>query len=522
MDEVDGMHGSEASGGMNFLIQTIKTSKIPFICTCNERDMDKIKGLARVCYDIPLRNPHQIQIAARLLEIASLEGLSITKDAAETLADRSGCDIRGSINYLQSLDGLQGLFINASFIYEYMGEIEEDTLVQLNKYDALDRIFLGEKSNLTWEKRSKLVEFNWEDLADLAIENYEKAINEDESRNSSEKRSAKIRCENFAKEILIYKEAVYHPSYELEPFHGQYPHVLNRPLSSERDYSYVAHICRLVVALGAVVAAPIKFASKPKLPIIVTGIQRKHAMLMELNERLSPSRFLTRNMLQENHGNSSSNIIDDIIDYCNPTDDIEYLHLVLLPKLRDRLLEPLLMEEPDGAKKVAAELWNLNLEPRHLWVHMKLLQLRVQDLPTNEEFIEVNGDNHASQIESVLESFKKMHPDEDLYDLVTNEMKAKLIYEYKSLKAGYCKTKDPSIFENDGIKNKVIYLRKNNGSVKGQLKNDLTCESPRKTRKSGGKREEMKNAMNDLKKMTAEDVIVEDYNNDEGIVTSDG
>mmetsp|Transcript_29762 Transcript_29762/g.47708 ORF Transcript_29762/g.47708 Transcript_29762/m.47708 type:complete len:116 (+) Transcript_29762:1634-1981(+) len=115
-----------------------------------------------------------------------------------------------------------------------------------------------------------------------------------------------------------------------------------------------------------------------------------------------------------------------------------------------------------------------------------------------------------------------MHPDEDLYDLVTNEMKAKLIYEYKSLKAGYCKTKDPSIFENDGIKNKVIYLRKNNGSVKGQLKNDLTCESPRKTRKSGGKREEMKNAMNDLKKMTAEDVIVEDYNNDEGIVTSDG
>ena len=37
MDEVDGMAGNEDRGGMQELIQLVKTTKIPIICMCNDR-----------------------------------------------------------------------------------------------------------------------------------------------------------------------------------------------------------------------------------------------------------------------------------------------------------------------------------------------------------------------------------------------------------------------------------------------------------------------------------------------------
>jgi len=39
MDEVDGMAGNEDRGGILELINTIKSSKIPIICICNDRQV---------------------------------------------------------------------------------------------------------------------------------------------------------------------------------------------------------------------------------------------------------------------------------------------------------------------------------------------------------------------------------------------------------------------------------------------------------------------------------------------------
>ena len=40
MDEVDGMAGNEDRGGILELINTIKNSKIPIICICNDRQVN--------------------------------------------------------------------------------------------------------------------------------------------------------------------------------------------------------------------------------------------------------------------------------------------------------------------------------------------------------------------------------------------------------------------------------------------------------------------------------------------------
>jgi len=80
MDEVDGMAGNEDRGGIPVsaicselllsikhlssqeLIKLIKTSRIPIICICNDRQHTKIRSLANYCYDLRFQRPKVDQI----------------------------------------------------------------------------------------------------------------------------------------------------------------------------------------------------------------------------------------------------------------------------------------------------------------------------------------------------------------------------------------------------------------------------------------------------------------------------
>uniref|UniRef100_A0A914V1T0 AAA+ ATPase domain-containing protein n=1 Tax=Plectus sambesii TaxID=2011161 RepID=A0A914V1T0_9BILA len=46
MDEVDGMSGNQDRAGIQELIAMIKSSKIPILCICNDRQAQKIRSLA--------------------------------------------------------------------------------------------------------------------------------------------------------------------------------------------------------------------------------------------------------------------------------------------------------------------------------------------------------------------------------------------------------------------------------------------------------------------------------------------
>ena len=62
MDEVDGMAGNEDRGGVAELILLIKSSKIPVICMCNDRNHPKIRSLANHCFDLRFQRPRIEQI----------------------------------------------------------------------------------------------------------------------------------------------------------------------------------------------------------------------------------------------------------------------------------------------------------------------------------------------------------------------------------------------------------------------------------------------------------------------------
>ena len=100
MDEVDGM-GSGERGGISELIDTIKRTRIPIICVCNDRYSQKLKSLMNHCLDIPFQRPNKLTVRKRLFQIAQLEGLEVDADALESLIELNSNDLRASINQMQ-------------------------------------------------------------------------------------------------------------------------------------------------------------------------------------------------------------------------------------------------------------------------------------------------------------------------------------------------------------------------------------------------------------------------------------
>ncbi|KAH7306219.1 hypothetical protein KP509_22G002100 [Ceratopteris richardii] len=100
MDEVDGMSGGDR-GGVADLIASIKISKIPIICICNDRYSQKLKSLINYCLPLNFRKPTKQQMAKRLQQITQAEGMQVDEIALEELAERVNGDMRMALNELQ-------------------------------------------------------------------------------------------------------------------------------------------------------------------------------------------------------------------------------------------------------------------------------------------------------------------------------------------------------------------------------------------------------------------------------------
>mmetsp|Transcript_23720 Transcript_23720/g.57462 ORF Transcript_23720/g.57462 Transcript_23720/m.57462 type:complete len:219 (+) Transcript_23720:1198-1854(+) len=195
-------------------------------------------------------------------------------------------------------------------------------------------------------------------------------------------------------------------------------------------------------------------------------------LLRELNDRFLATTQLSRG---EEYNLDPDEVEKHFWEYSNPTGSREDTLVTYLPRMREKLLEPLLMEEEDAGQKVAEMLWNYNFEPRHLFVHMRQLQHPV-----------------------LQEHFG--HPNEDLFSLVTDKMKAEVVREYRKLEAGKRKggmdklrAMDPSALPtDDGIISKKVYR-------KGEKP-----EPSNKGKPIGGKRAENLKAMEEVRNMEEE------------------
>jgi replication factor C subunit 1 len=96
MDEVDGM-----SGGVQDLIDTIKHSKIPIICICNDKWNQKLKSLRNHCLELEFKRPMSVQTCKRMQEICAVEGIRVNDATMIALVDSANGDLRSILGRLQ-------------------------------------------------------------------------------------------------------------------------------------------------------------------------------------------------------------------------------------------------------------------------------------------------------------------------------------------------------------------------------------------------------------------------------------
>jgi replication factor C large subunit len=105
LDEADNVAGREDQGGYRAIIELVRETKQPVILVANDyyELRRKASALDSLCLVLKFDAPRQLSIVKRLGEICSLEGVSAPKAVLDSIAERSGGDMRSAINDLQTV-----------------------------------------------------------------------------------------------------------------------------------------------------------------------------------------------------------------------------------------------------------------------------------------------------------------------------------------------------------------------------------------------------------------------------------
>ncbi|XP_076902489.1 replication factor C subunit 1-like [Bidens hawaiensis] len=168
MDEVDGMSGGDR-GGVADLILSIKMSKIPIICICNDRYSQKLKSLVNYCFPLNFHKPTKQQMAKRLAQIAKTEGLQVNDVALEELGSRVNGDMRMALNQLQYMS-LSMREIKYDDVRQRLQSSSKDE--DMSPFTAVQKLFDYNGGNLRMDDRLDLSTSD-PDLVPLIVqENY--------------------------------------------------------------------------------------------------------------------------------------------------------------------------------------------------------------------------------------------------------------------------------------------------------------------------------------------------------------
>ncbi|MFH0816036.1 MAG: replication factor C large subunit [Methanobacteriota archaeon] len=138
LDEADNVAGRQDQGGYRAIIELIRETKQPVILVANDyyELRRKASSLDSLCLVLKFDAPRQPSIVRRLGEICALEKVAAPKAVLDSIADRSGGDMRSAVNDLQTV-------LNGN-----PGEVGENALaaigardVQLSPFDAVRKVF---------------------------------------------------------------------------------------------------------------------------------------------------------------------------------------------------------------------------------------------------------------------------------------------------------------------------------------------------------------------------------------------
>uniref|UniRef100_A0A0C9RS00 Gnf1_0 protein n=1 Tax=Fopius arisanus TaxID=64838 RepID=A0A0C9RS00_9HYME len=170
MDEVDGMAGNEDRGGLQELIALIKTTDIPIVCICNDRNHPKMRTLANYVFDLRFQKPRSEQIRGAMKTLCCKENINISNDDLDRLIEATNQDIRQVINHLAILIG------DNHGVKKNPGEKSSSKLnkdLKLGPWEVVKKVFTAEEhKKMTIHDKSDLF-FHDYNIAGLFVqENY--------------------------------------------------------------------------------------------------------------------------------------------------------------------------------------------------------------------------------------------------------------------------------------------------------------------------------------------------------------
>ena len=176
MDEVDGMVGNEDRGGIAELIKMIKSSKVPVICICNDRNHQKIRSLGNHCFDLRLSRPRVEQIKAAMMSICIKEKIQIMPDALSELIVGCDQDMRQVLYHLSMVKaaggGADGGKMEAAQA-KMEAQMSKKTSVKMGPWDVCKKVFNKEDhKTMSFNDKSDLYFYDYSLAGMFVQENY--------------------------------------------------------------------------------------------------------------------------------------------------------------------------------------------------------------------------------------------------------------------------------------------------------------------------------------------------------------
>ncbi|HEY6589064.1 MAG TPA: AAA family ATPase [Nitrososphaeraceae archaeon] len=139
-DEVDGIYGREDTGGLEILINIVKTSNFPILFVANSNHI-KLKNLSKLCKILKFQRISSNLLMMFLNYVLFKQGHSLTFDDKKWIVEKSNGDVRTMLNLAQSKCSGYGQFIHQTFKVDISEGLNEFFLSK--KKDEARKILLS-------------------------------------------------------------------------------------------------------------------------------------------------------------------------------------------------------------------------------------------------------------------------------------------------------------------------------------------------------------------------------------------
>lgn len=226
MDEVDGMAGNEDRGGLQELINLIKSTDIPIVCICNDRNNPKMRTLSNYTYDLRFSKPRLEQIRGAMKSICFKEHINITTDDLDRLIESTNQDIRQVINHL-------ALFVDKTASQEKSLKKHINKDLKLGPWDVVRMVFSAEEhKNMSIHDKSDLF-FHDYSIAPLFVQENYLTVTPQVSKNKVLERVAEC-AESLAIGDIVDKSIRSNNAWSLLPVQACYSSVIPGTVMSGR------------------------------------------------------------------------------------------------------------------------------------------------------------------------------------------------------------------------------------------------------------------------------------------------